>query len=110
MGQNLLIFKTCADLFLTSVRMPLDDEAPPMPIGARKARFSVDLKENYIEWMDFSLYLVQDQYGGMTLYDVRFKGERILYELGIQEIVAHYVSCRWPSRTSNGVGLKFWIF
>ena len=28
----------------------------------------------------------------MVLYDIRFKGERIIYELGIQEALAHYVS------------------
>ena len=27
---------------------------------------------------------------GVTLYDVRFKGERILYELGLQEALSQY--------------------
>ncbi|KIR28237.1 hypothetical protein I309_02887 [Cryptococcus deuterogattii LA55] len=27
---------------------------------------------------------------GMRLYDVKFKGERIIYELGLQEAIAHY--------------------
>lgn len=27
---------------------------------------------------------------GVRLYDIRFKGERILYELGLQEAIAHY--------------------
>lgn len=26
----------------------------------------------------------------MRLYDVKFKGERIIYELGLQEAIAHY--------------------
>jgi hypothetical protein len=26
----------------------------------------------------------------MRLYDVKYKGERILYELGLQEAIAHY--------------------
>lgn len=71
---------------------PLDTEAPPMPIGGRKSRFSLDKKENYVEWMGFSFYFVNDFYGGLTLFDIRFKGERIIYELGIQQVVAHYVS------------------
>lgn len=69
---------------------PLDTEAPPMPV-AKSARFSVDYRERYVEWMGFSFYMAFRYDSGMSLYDIRFKGERILYELGIQEALAHYV-------------------
>lgn len=26
----------------------------------------------------------------MTLFDIKYKGERIIYELGLQEAIAHY--------------------
>jgi primary-amine oxidase len=26
----------------------------------------------------------------MRLYDIKYKGERIIYELGLQEAIAHY--------------------
>ncbi|KAK3712173.1 hypothetical protein LTR37_009264, partial [Vermiconidia calcicola] len=68
---------------------PLDREAPPMPL-ARSARFSVDYRQKYVEWMGFSFYLAFQTETGMTMYDIRFKGERIIYELGIQEALAHY--------------------
>lgn len=40
--------------------------------------------------MDFSFYLAFTRDTGMRLYDVKFKGERIIYELGLQEAIAHY--------------------
>lgn len=27
---------------------------------------------------------------GMRLFDIKYKGERIIYELGLQEAIAHY--------------------
>jgi hypothetical protein len=27
---------------------------------------------------------------GMRLYDIKYKGERVAYELGLQEAIAHY--------------------
>lgn len=41
--------------------------------------------------MGFSFYLSFQEETGMQFHDIRFKGERILYELGIQEALAHYV-------------------
>jgi primary-amine oxidase len=69
---------------------PADKAAPPpMPV-AESARFSVDYRQKYVEWMGFSFYLTFLDDSGLTMYDIRFKGERILYELGIQEAMAHY--------------------
>lgn len=39
--------------------------------------------------MDFS-FLVATGPGGVSLHDVRFKGERVVYELAMQEALAHY--------------------
>lgn len=42
--------------------------------------------------MDFSFFISFSRDGGLSLYDIRFKGERIIYELGLQEALAHYAS------------------
>lgn len=39
--------------------------------------------------VDFSFYISYGL-GGISLHDVRFKGERIIYELSMQEALAHY--------------------
>ena len=70
--------------------LPLADEPPPMPI-AKRARFSVDLRQKYVEWMAFSFYLSFDYNSGIQFHDLRFKGERVIFELGLQEVIAHYV-------------------
>lgn len=40
--------------------------------------------------MDFSFYIAFSRDTGMTLFDIKYKGERIIYELGLQEAIAHY--------------------
>lgn len=40
--------------------------------------------------MDFSFYISFNRDTGMKLFDVRYKGERIIYELSLQEAMAHY--------------------
>ncbi|RGP60861.1 hypothetical protein FSPOR_10362 [Fusarium sporotrichioides] len=70
--------------------LPLDNEPPPASIQSGKARFAVDEDESYVTWMDFSFYVSITRDNGLRLYDVRYKGKRILYELGMDEAIAHY--------------------
>lgn len=37
----------------------------------------------------------------MQLHDITYKGERIIYEVGLQEAVAHYASASDPFQASN---------
>jgi primary-amine oxidase len=37
--------------------MPFDDLPPPMPVQPAGQRFSVDVEEKYVEWMDWSFYI-----------------------------------------------------
>ena len=68
----------------------MDMEEPPRSIAPTGARYGVDTDNQYIEWMDFSFYIGFDRDRGMTLYDIKYKGERLIYELGLQEALAHY--------------------
>ncbi|KAH8701543.1 copper amine oxidase [Talaromyces proteolyticus] len=70
--------------------LPRDTSYPPAPVAPTGSRYSVDGEQKYVTWMDFSFYLGFSRDTGLTLYDVRFKGDRILYELGLQEALAHY--------------------
>lgn len=70
--------------------IPLDNLPPPAPVQAGKERFTVDEQEHYVTWMDFSFYVSLTRDNGLRLFDVRYKGKRILYELGMDEAIAHY--------------------
>ncbi|KAK0654082.1 Membrane primary amine oxidase [Lasiodiplodia hormozganensis] len=72
--------------------LPLDQYNPPMAIKPDNPRYGVDVEQQYVEWMDFSFFISFSRDGGLSLYDIRFKGERIIYELGLQEALAHYAS------------------
>lgn len=51
--------------------------------------------------VDFSFYLSSNRYLGLQLHNVVYKGQRIIYELGLQEAVAHYASASDPFQASN---------
>ncbi|KAH8152383.1 uncharacterized protein LAJ45_03223 [Morchella importuna] len=74
----------------TGESIPLDERAPPISIQPEGQRFSVDKDENYVKWMDFEFYTGFSRDLGVTLYNIKYKGKRIIYELGLQEAIAHY--------------------
>ncbi|KAJ7320783.1 putative copper amine oxidase [Mycena albidolilacea] len=74
----------------TGDRFPGDNIAPPLAVQPDGQRFSVDEKQKYVEWMDFSFYITFTRDTGLRLFDIKYKGDRIIYELGLQEAIAHY--------------------
>ncbi|KAG9521807.1 putative membrane copper amine oxidase, partial [Aureobasidium melanogenum] len=70
--------------------LPLDTAHPPASITPNGARFAVDAESKWIQWMDFSFFVGYQRDTGLSLWDIRYKGERVLYELGLQEALAHY--------------------
>ncbi|KAB5578137.1 copper amine oxidase [Coniochaeta sp. 2T2.1] len=70
--------------------LPKDDSYPPTTIAPSGSRFSVDPDQKYVEWMDWSFYIAFNRDTGMSLFDIRYKGKRLIYELGLQEALAHY--------------------
>lgn len=69
---------------------PLDTAYPPTAVAPTGSRYKVDVEHKYVEWMDFSFYVSFSRDTGMALHDIKYKGQRILYELGLQEALAHY--------------------
>ncbi|KAK0648916.1 copper amine oxidase [Cercophora newfieldiana] len=69
---------------------PLDLLPPPVQVAPAGSRYGVDVEQKYVEWMGFSFYIGFNRDSGMQLYDIRYQGERVLYELGLQEALAHY--------------------
>ncbi|KAF7520045.1 hypothetical protein G7054_g12903 [Neopestalotiopsis clavispora] len=72
--------------------LPYDTSYPPTMIAPAGPRFAVDSERKYVEWMGFSFFIGFSRDNGMALYDIRYKGERILYEIGLQEALAHYAA------------------
>lgn len=64
--------------------------AAPMLVQPYGPRVEVDEAEKYVKWMGWEFNLAFSQVAGMSLFDIRFRGERIVYELGMQEAMAHY--------------------
>lgn len=73
-----------------------DDEAEAQRLATSsrdwtlRHRYTLDKEQQFLSWMGFTFYVAFSAVTGVTLYDVRFKGERILYELGLQEALSQY--------------------
>lgn len=50
----------------------------------------IDEEQSFISWMGFSFNFSFSQVNGIALYDIRLDGERIFYELSLQEALAYY--------------------
>ncbi|KAI0646161.1 amine oxidase catalytic domain-containing protein [Trametes meyenii] len=68
----------------------LDHLPGPRSVSFGGLRFRLDRAQQYVSWMGWGLYLGFDRDMGLSLWDLRFKGERIIYELAPQEAIAQY--------------------
>lgn len=87
--------------------LPMDKAYPPTMLAPTGSRYSVDVERKYVQWMDFSFYISYSRDIGMTLHDIKYKGERILYELGLQEALAHYAGQSHRPEPLNADQLTF---
>ncbi|KAJ3036375.1 hypothetical protein HDV00_002791 [Rhizophlyctis rosea] len=65
---------------------------PPRQVPTDRPRYTVDLKTHHVKWLDWQFYWTFSRETGLVLWDVRFKNERVLYEMGLQEAVTHYAA------------------
>ncbi|KAK3361914.1 copper amine oxidase [Lasiosphaeria ovina] len=53
-------------------------------------RYKVDVEQQYVEYMGWSFYMAFTRTLGLQFYDIKFEGDRVLYELTLQEAAAQY--------------------
>jgi primary-amine oxidase len=62
----------------------------PLLVQPYGPRVEIDVCQNYVKWMGWEFYLAFSQVTSLSLFDIRFRGERVMYELAFQEALAHY--------------------
>lgn len=70
--------------------VPGREKPAPVMIQPEGARWKVDKEEKHVSWMGVEFYVNTLQATAMSLWDIKFRGERVIYELGLQEAIAHY--------------------
>ncbi|PVD19728.1 hypothetical protein C0Q70_20219 [Pomacea canaliculata] len=83
---------TSRDLFSTqNLRgspVPATPKRPPLQVEPDGKRYTIKHRHvNYMQW-DFDIRL--SAFNGPQAYDIRFNGERLVYELGLSEISVYY--------------------
>ncbi|KFA67618.1 hypothetical protein S40285_04960 [Stachybotrys chlorohalonatus IBT 40285] len=68
----------------------LEDKLAPQSLEIGGKRYRVDQEQRYVEYMGWSFYVAHSRTLGVMYYDIKYKGERILYELSLQEAAAQY--------------------
>jgi len=70
--------------------LPGRDKPPPVMIQPGGSRFLLDKEQKFVSYMGFEFYISTASDIGMTLHDIRFLGDSVIYEVGLQEAMAHY--------------------
>ncbi|KAF4550103.1 Copper amine oxidase-like protein 4 [Elsinoe fawcettii] len=65
-------------------------DPPPVMIQPYGPRYKLDRKAQYVSYMGWTFYFTSFLSTGPALYDIRFRGTPVLYELTMNEAMAHY--------------------
>jgi primary-amine oxidase len=63
--------------------LPYDTLPGPSMVESAK-RYAIDKKNKFVRWMDFNFFLAFDRDTGLKFYEIKYKNERIIFELGGQ--------------------------
>ncbi|CAL1544781.1 unnamed protein product [Lymnaea stagnalis] len=93
------------NLFSTLYRrgdpLPPKPQRPPLQVEPDGKRYTT--KDRKVEYMGWSFHYRMSSLTGPSLYDVRFKGQRIVYEMGLSEISVFYSGNAPLTRSVNYV-------
>jgi primary-amine oxidase len=53
-------------------------------------RYRVDRERQYISWLGWGLYLGFNRDMGLNLWDIRFRGERIVYQVETFRLISFH--------------------
>jgi len=70
--------------------LPGRKKPPPLMIQPEGPRYQIDENEKFVSWMDFEFYISTTSDTGVSLHNVKFGGDSVIYEVGLQEAMAHY--------------------
>ncbi|KAG1806446.1 amine oxidase catalytic domain-containing protein [Suillus plorans] len=81
----------------------LDNLPGPRSVSFAGLRFRVDYDLQYVSWMGWGLYLGFDRDMGLNLWDIRFRGERIIYEVIAHRLLHYFNSGNDPYKSSTAL-------
>jgi len=59
----------------------LENLPGPRSVSFAGLRYRVDRQRQYVSWMGWGMYLGFNRDMGLSLWDIRFRGERIIYQV-----------------------------
>ncbi|KAH8919795.1 amine oxidase catalytic domain-containing protein [Atractiella rhizophila] len=68
----------------------LEELPGPRSVSFNKPRFRVDREKGEVQWLGWEFWLGFERDMGLNFWNIRFLGERIIYEMSAQEAMAQY--------------------
>ncbi|KAG4431873.1 hypothetical protein IFR05_012650 [Cadophora sp. M221] len=68
----------------------LENRFAPTSLELDGKRYKVDNENRYVEYLGWQFYTRFTRDVGISFFDIRFKGERVIYELSLQDAIAQY--------------------
>ena len=65
----------------------LDHLPGPRSVSFAGLRYRVDRERQYISWLGWGMYLGFDRDMGLNLWDIRFRGERLVYQVEVMSFI-----------------------
>ncbi|KAH9505399.1 hypothetical protein Btru_057175 [Bulinus truncatus] len=87
--------------------VPEKPQRPPLQVEPDGKRYS--LKNKQVKYLDWTFNFRMSALTGPSVYDVRFKGERIAYEIGLSEISVFYSGSGPLSQISNYIDSSYFL-
>ena len=94
----------------------LDYLPGPRSVSFAGLRYRVDRERQYISWLGWGLYLGFNRDMGLNLWDIRFRGERIVYQvetlclISFQCLIERLIGLACSSRGHGAIRLIFISF
>ena len=79
--------------------VPKHPQQPPTLVEPDGPRYTI--KNRHIEYMQWDFDIRMSTLSGPQIYDIRFNGERIVYEIGLQDVGVFYSGHDYMQRMAN---------
>ncbi|ETN44586.1 uncharacterized protein HMPREF1541_10256 [Cyphellophora europaea CBS 101466] len=85
----------------------LETRLAPATIEPDGKRYKLDAQNDYVEYLGWSFYTRFTRDTGVQIFDIKFKGDRIMYELSLQDAIAQYAGNN-PFQATTGYSDRYY--
>jgi primary-amine oxidase len=86
----------------------LEDRMAPINIPAGGKRYTINSQTYYVRYLGWDFFLSWRRETGLSFWNLKFRGDSVLYELSMQEASASYSMASDPAAMNSQLLDRFW--